>query len=196
MHEDDELDLLLDSALSAYADPGKDSGLEERILTRISTCVSAPAAPAPRRRWMVWAIALPLTACLLLFLFSGPRPTHPPISHVGQEPRPQQPPVLDARTEAQSAPRLQPLPKAKALTLKAHSRPVTLATDTIPLPKLDVFPTPRPLSAEERAIVSILLQTPEPELKALAEAQKQRDTLLSIAAIHIPQLEQPDLGTN
>lgn len=192
MHENDELDLLLDSALSTYADPGDNSGLEERILTRIST----PATPAPRRRWMVWAIALPATACLLLFLFSGPRPTHPPISHAGQEYRPQQPPVLDAHTESQSVPHLQPLPRAKTPTLKAHSRPVTLAANTIPLPKLDVFPTPRPLTAEERAVVSILLQAPEPELKALAEAQKQRDALLSIAAIHISQLEPPDPGSN
>ena len=45
MGNSDELDILLDSALTTYADPGPDSGLDQRILTRIST----EAAPAPRR---------------------------------------------------------------------------------------------------------------------------------------------------
>ena len=32
MPEKDDLDRLLDSALSTYADPGPESGLEERVL--------------------------------------------------------------------------------------------------------------------------------------------------------------------
>jgi hypothetical protein len=192
MHEGDELDRLLDSALSTYADPGDNSGLEERILTRIST----PATPVSRRRWMVWAIALPVTACLLLFLFSVPKPAHPPIGHAGQEYRPQQPPVLDAHTESQPVLRLQPLPRAKAPTLSAQSRRITPAAITIPFPKLDVFPAPRPLTAEERTVAAIIRQAPESELKALVEAQNRADALLSIAAIHIPPLEPPDPGAN
>ncbi len=63
MREKDELDSLLDAALVTYADPGPDSGLEQRILARISAENFAASAPAPRRRWLPWGIAL-AGACL------------------------------------------------------------------------------------------------------------------------------------
>ena len=36
MREKDDLDLLIDSALATYADPGPDSGLEDRLLVGLS----------------------------------------------------------------------------------------------------------------------------------------------------------------
>jgi hypothetical protein len=63
-----------------------------------------------------------------------------------------------------------------------------------PLPKLDVFPTPQPLTAEERALVVIVTQTPLPAREALVEAQSLDAQPVRIAEIHIPQLEPPDPG--
>ena len=75
MPDHDDLDLLLRSAVSTYGDP--DSGLAQRVLAR----VSAEVAPAPRRRWLPWAIALPAAACLLLLLvLVGHKPAHTPTS--------------------------------------------------------------------------------------------------------------------
>src|SRR6185312_1147206 len=73
----DQLDRVLDSALATYADPGPDSGLEQRILGRIAN----EATPAPRRRWLAWSIALPVAAGLLIFaVLAGPRLVHAPSS--------------------------------------------------------------------------------------------------------------------
>ena len=65
-----------------------------------------------------------------------------------------------------------------------------------PLPKLDVFPTPQPLTAEERALVAFAANAPKPELKAVVDAQPQADAPLSIAAIEIQPLDSPDQGGN
>jgi hypothetical protein len=73
MHNREELDRLLDSALGTYGDPGPGSGLEGRILRRMA----ADGAEKPRRRWLWWAIALPAAACLLLLMvLSGLRHLH------------------------------------------------------------------------------------------------------------------------
>ncbi len=58
------------------------------------------------------------------------------------------------------------------------------------LPKLDVFPTPRPLSPEERALV-VSVQAPEPPRSALVKGREQDDDSVHIAAIHIPPIEPP-----
>jgi hypothetical protein len=185
MPDQDDLDRLLRSALSTYGDP--DSGLAQRVLARIS----AEVAPAPRRRWLPWAIALPAAACLLLFVvLSGPKPTHPPSGSARQTFQTQDLPRITAHTE--------PVPalSSKAHLLKPRPHLTTAGTRTAPLPKLDVFPTPRPLTPEERALAVFAAQAPESERQSLIEAQKQIDAPLSIAAIQIPPLEPPQKGTN
>jgi hypothetical protein len=62
-------------------------------------------------------------------------------------------------------------------------------TQPAPLPKLDVFPTPRPLTAEEQALAVFISHASDAERKALIESQKQFQAPISIAAIRIPPLE-------
>jgi hypothetical protein len=69
MREKDELDLLLDSALSTYADPGPHSGLEERVVAALRGEGGRRVASAPRR-W-VWAVGIPIAASLLLWIAAG-----------------------------------------------------------------------------------------------------------------------------
>lgn len=59
----------------------------------------------------------------------------------------------------------------------------------LPLPKLDVFPAPQPLTAQERALVSVTREAPVPVRKALADVQDQDSVPIHIAAIHIPPVE-------
>lgn len=192
MGNSDELDILLDSALTTYADPGPDSGLDQRILTRIST----EAAPAPRRPRLLWAIALPAAACLLLVFLSTPRPHHPSSGRTEQAQSSQRSPLIAAPTGSRPARRLEAPQRSETPTRKTQSRPVTLAAKLVPYPKLDVFPTPRPLSPAEQALAVFAARAPEPERVALIEAQKQTEEPLSIAAIHIPLLEPPEEGNN
>ena len=185
MPDHDHLDLLLRSAVSTYGDPG--SGLAQRVLARIS----AEVAPAPRHRWLPWAIALPAAACLLLLLvLLGHKPAHTPTTLARQTYQSQQPPPVAAHAE--------PVPalRSKAHLLEARPHHTAAGAKPAPLPKLDVFPTPRPLTREERAMVVFVAQAPESERKALIEAQEQFDAPLSIAAIQIPAIEPPQEGAN
>jgi hypothetical protein len=59
-------------------------------------------------------------------------------------------------------------------------------------PKLDVFPTPQPLTAEERALALVATQSPAPLRRALVEAEKQDDAPIRIADIRISPLDLPD----
>ncbi len=77
MPENDELDLLLDSALATYADPGPNSGLEQRVLAGLEAARRSgehhPRAFAGTRRWLPWAIAVPVAASLLILWLSSTR---------------------------------------------------------------------------------------------------------------------------
>ncbi|MDR5726516.1 MAG: hypothetical protein RB191_03505 [Terriglobia bacterium] len=190
MPERDDLDGMLDAALTTYGDPGPDSGLEQRVLAR----VAAEAAPSPLRRWLPWAIALPVAACLLILVMSRPRISYSPDAHstgVNQASEP-----AAARPVPQLA--LQPAPARRGELASKKSRPhsVAIAAKSAPLPKLDVFPTPQPLTPQEQVLVAFATQAPESERKALLEMQKQMSEPIRIAAIHIPPLEPPAPGAN
>lgn len=181
MRENDDLDLLLDSALKTYAESEARPSLEKRILARIA----AEPSVAPRTRWLPWAIAL--AACLLLFVLF--------MSHQHREPN------QTALTPSAPSSPLAALPAAphpaQVHNARTHSplhsaQPIQLADRNVPLPKLDVFPTPQPLNAQERTLVVIATQTPVPLRKALVDAQSQPDAPLHIAEISIPPIEPND----
>ncbi|MDE3150299.1 MAG: hypothetical protein KGL37_12590 [Acidobacteriota bacterium] len=199
--KNDDLDLLpdvlIDAALATYADPGPDSGLDRRVMARISEARIA-AEPAPRRRWLPWAIALPAAACLLLFLLvlSGPKQLHPPSSNPEQANQSQEAPIAVARTAPSTAPQALPAHGTKAPGHGPRSRATALAAKPAPLPKLDVFPTPRPLTPEEQALVEFAAHATKAERESFFAAQQQADEPLQIVAIQIPPLEPPAPGTN
>jgi len=193
MPEHDELDLLVQSALAAYADPGHESGLEERILARIA----AEGAPAPRRRWLPWAIALPVAAGLLvLVLLSAHRKTAPTQAHHLQAPLAQQTEVADVGRKALTAPRPAKREKAGGVPGPPRARGNVTAAKAPPLPKLDVFPMPQPLSPEERAFAVFAARATETERQSLIEAREQADTPIRITAIEIQPLNPSGNGGN
>ena len=177
MPENDPIDILIEAALSTYATPGP--GLEQRVLAsvsgaRISTANYAPE-PTPGRRWLPWAIALPVAASLLLsIVLVTPTPKPPPTVSVNRVP-------LPAASIVRTAPPTKPHHSASG-----NSRIAPAAT---PLPKLDVFPTPQPLTPQEQALAVFAAKTPLPKLHALADAQMQADAPLNIAAIDIQPLD-------
>ncbi|MGD0729616.1 MAG: hypothetical protein ABR956_00025 [Terracidiphilus sp.] len=191
MRETDDLDLLLDSALSSYADPGPQTGLERRVLARVlGAHAVAEIAPAPRRRWLLGAFALPATAGLLLLVLSLPRATRPPSHPVLGSGQSQTSQIASAHAN------WQPAQRSKAPLLHVPPRAVVFAIGSAPLPKLDVFPTPQPLTPEEQAAAISTFQIPATEFRAVIVAQKQEDAPLSIAAIDIQPLEPPDIVGN
>jgi len=64
------------------------------------------------------------------------------------------------------------------------------------LPKLDVFPTPQPMTPQEKALVASTARASKPQLLALVTAQQNPEGPVTIAAIQIPPLEPIDQGNN
>lgn len=181
----DHLDLQIDSALSSYAEPH--AGLADRILTHLAS-TRANATTSTRKRWLPWAIALPLTACAVLILLLLPRTTRPPhTQQVHRSTLPQAQSAQNTTIPQPSHPR------------ERHTQPHLVATRAsrhaahkpAPLPKLDVFPTPRPLSPEEQALVRFVATTPPSEIQAMQRAQQEQDKPLHIAAITIQPIQFP-----
>jgi hypothetical protein len=193
MREKDNLDLLIDSALATYADPGPDSGLEDRMVATLSRLHSEkPRVRARwRRHWLPWAVAIPIAAGVL-FLWLSPRRDKPLPASASQESRSAAPGPIFPRADSSSEAR----PKHPQRHAVRIAQPATQAqaAQAAPLPKLDVFPTPQPLTAEERALAVVITQTPLPARKALVEAQSLDASPVRIAEIHIPPLEPPDQG--
>ena len=198
MREKDELDTLLDAALVTYADPGPDSGLEQRVLACVSGENFAVSTPTPRRRWLPWGIALAAASCLLLFVvISAQKRIHPPSRNVQSALSSDPLHATTIRREPISVlPHSTIIHGANRIMPKVQHPSTEITHRSAPLPKLDVFPTPQPLMPEEQALVAFATQAPQRQVEAVIEAQKQAGAPLTIAAIRIQPLEQPEQGQN
>jgi hypothetical protein len=194
MPERDDLDRLLDSALSTYAAP--DADLEERVLRSLSSergIVDARRSPHRMRRWLSWAIAIPLAAALGFFLISTPRtPRRAADRAQVNAPQGQVPAAVFVPSESSTA-------RPPARTVHQLRRKTRTASDMAAnraLPKQNIFPSPQPLSPEEQFLVAIAAHGPESVRQSLIEAQSKVDAPITISAIEIQPLKMPDPGQN
>lgn len=187
MPGNDRLDLLIDSAIETYAEPP--AGLEDRILGACAAMrFQSPAKPLafPVRRLLPWFVALTAAACVLVAVMVRNHPSS----------RPLQAHIL-------AAPHTQPATVAPVIPIhhqpRRPSRPrsehILAATQPVPAPKLDVFPTPEPLTPRERAFAATIARAPRPKLDALITAQQQSNEPLTIRPIQIQPIEPPNLGS-
>ena len=190
MPEDNRLDLVINEALASYGDPGPDSELPARMAGRIAACIASEPTPKPRGRRLLWAVALPAAACvtLMVFVHPGPRITRPRVIQSNQAGRLGRLAVAARGAQAQPAPRVAAAERAKARAPRLRAEVAAAAQS---LPKLDVFPTPQPLTPQERALAVYVAQMPEPEQRALAQSE-QDPVPLTVASIHTLPLEPPD----
>ncbi|MGP8251458.1 MAG: hypothetical protein ACLQHF_05440 [Terracidiphilus sp.] len=184
-----DFDLLLRSSLETYGDPGPDSGLAERVLARIA----AEGARQQARQTIRWAIALPVGACLIVVIvLAGLRGLHnapvganqarvtlPRSADTGRDEPIKNSPSLTARRSDFSRPE------------RHSSRPAAAAT-VARLPKLDVFPTPQPLTPAEKELIAYVAHVPEAERQSLVEDEQRIDTPLTIAALEIQPIAPPE----
>jgi hypothetical protein len=183
-----ELDALLRSSIASYGEPAPNSELAQRILIRIA---AEPEQAAPRR-WLPWAIALPVAACLITFfiLFEA-RPVHAPAGIANQA---QIPAPLHNYVAADESHPVQHENKKTLIRPRLRLRLAAVGSEPEALPKLDVFPTPQPLTPAERALADFAASASTSERKALIEQQQKSNTPLTIAAIKIQPIEMPELG--
>jgi hypothetical protein len=160
------VDALLDAALSSYADVSPLNGLEERILNR-ARC----ARPGARLRYgslLAIGVMLALSCC---FIFTV-RPTR-------TEPKRADLPVARVEPPVQARITLPPPRQERARYRRLVRR----------LPKREVFPTPQPPTAEERALLRFVERDPKEAAEAFASLQRQMDAPLEIAPLEIKPLE-------
>jgi hypothetical protein len=156
-HEDnrkerDDLDRTLDAALSKYTSVEPREGLEERILANLRAASSQDA----RRAWWNWGFAV-LAAFLLMaaaLVWRWNQPTQTPIANHPSTLK-QAPDAPDlAHRDENNAPPTQLLPRR---TPRHQSEREVVAAN----PKLDVFPSPLPLSEQEKILASYVSQYPK-----------------------------------
>ena len=187
MRDKDDLDALLDEALATYADVEESSNLSVRVLAAIRKSEDHKTS----RRWLPWAIALPVAAAVLIAVLVSPHRSRSressQISQVATQPAPNSPKAV-VETPSHAVRAVRP-PRART------TNEVRSAIHKLPVPKQAVFPAPQPLSREEQALVSLANTRPSVAAQSIAESSQPVEPL-SIAAIHIPPLNPPDKGGN
>lgn len=193
MLERDDVERLLDSALLTYGDP--EPGLEDRILRSLKSghsLASADRSARTMRRWLPWAIAVPLAAALAFFYLMIPRNPAAPVDHAQSAPQ-SQAPLLTTVPLVTSTFRHALSPSA---VHPSHSRRTSLPqmAGARTFPKQNVFPSLQPLSREEQALVAIA-HAPESVRQSLIDA-KTPDAPITISAVQIEPVTMPDAGHN
>jgi len=135
----DELDQLIDTALAGYSDAEPLAGLDQRVLERVRL------VEAGRRKRVWWGLAVAVAAVAAVVIVSV-APNQRPRQLMGQA---FQPAAGHPPGEPAESPR-----RAERLAPQRHRKPAAHNAARI-LPKHDRFPTPAPLTAEERALVQL-----------------------------------------
>lgn len=166
-HEEREqfADQFLDAALKQYSAAEPRPGLEDRILTNLA------ATASPRRSvfampGFAWAAAAAFALLLIAFgIWHSRRPAE--VAHT-----PAQPAVAAQLPLAPALPAAMPPP---VTTKRRHKIPAQELALREP-PRLDQFPSPEPLSDQERLLLTYLRTTPREEvLVAVAQLQAERE---------------------
>jgi hypothetical protein len=179
MTNHDQFDELVDYALSEYRDAEPLSGLEDRVLQRLQ--------PVGRRfAWWMWGAIAICAALVLIGVWIGvENPTTPHLPTDGKYGPPTSTQPTQAREQA-SPPISSPESKELARVTKTPTPPKTggaghPARTTIVTQR--VFPTPTPLTAQERAFMASLQGN-----SAVAASGAAPDSSIAIAEIQIKPL--------
>jgi len=184
MRGDELIDERIDAALWSYAEPGElpETGVAvARVLARVES-----ESQMRRVRWWGFALA---ASCLLVTLVVGSWILRglrvPEIAWA-----PSAPGVVSALGSDEERVGASHPARAKSGRAQDGAPGVRVASEQwgARLPKMDVFPTPRPLTAEERGLVAFASEA-SPELKKqVVEAERHMGDPITIAELKIAPL--------
>lgn len=174
----DEFDSRIDAALRSYAEPRETT--EPRVaLAQVMERVRAEQ-PERRSRWWIWGLT-GAAACLLALVAALWTVHTPQVPQIAQAPAAPGVAAAPAHPSDTAAGRSF-APHVRRTIHAGHAgRSFALAASSKPLPKLAVFPTPRPLSPEEMALVAFAKHGPPEVRRAVLEDQKHWDDPLIVA---------------
>ena len=163
----DDLDRLLDEVLARYATVEPRVGLEERVLANLRS----EHTPVADRAWWRWGVVA-VAALVVIAAFAAWKTTGPSnsviVNHrrVETQPGPARTAQIAKSPKERNPPHLRP---SKQQSQK--SRATAVGAD----PKLDVFPSPQPLTEEELALAQYVRNFPS-DARLVAQAQQTSDT--------------------
>lgn len=175
MHESEiELDRKIDAALATYSDPAESlnsSALAARVL-------ATAREKQQGIQWWRWGLVatVPALAVLLMVLFLPAKPKIEPVRLTASAPPPHQ--IMVTSVPA----------KLMVSHTVVKSRYVP---PSHPQPKLDVFPTPAPLTEQEKLLVAFVQHTsPETQKQVLQSSGPIQP--IAIADLIIPPLDSTE----
>jgi hypothetical protein len=182
----DVLDRGLDAALAKYSSAEPRTGLEDRILANLRAQQARPV----RRAWWRWSLAAGFAAAVIMvaaLVWRSERKTAPVISNHAPVtvPNPE-------KTNAIDATRI-PAPDRtvkQALSLRAAKHAAPASKEVAANPKLDQFPSPYPLTEQER-LLAIYVSQFKDEAVMVAEARAEE-----LRAERERELKEEVAGTN
>jgi hypothetical protein len=169
-----DLDNLIEEGLSSYSRQEARPGLELRVLNHVRN-----AGPRVRFVFPRWAFAIPALACgLLLFAWLHTSPVQKPVvqQKVTQQKVTPAPPAV---TEAAITP---------ASQVPVERKPRSVAKRAA-LPKLQQFPSPAPITKEERLLLAFVARSPEKAREILTEDRRWTAEPIRIEEIDIQPLQ-------
>jgi hypothetical protein len=164
----ERLERWLDKALAGYGSAEPRSGLEGRVLARVRQ--EQEASARTRSRWLVLA-ATAVAGVLAIGVFLIGRPAKAPVAPVASAIRVEPPSAVEKTRPKAFVP--VPVPARRP----HHTRRDTEARQD--MPKLDQFPSPQPLSEQEKILARYVREYPEHAVlvararAALAEKEQQ-----------------------
>jgi hypothetical protein len=184
--KDKQMDEMLDSLLANYSSAEPRPGLENRILAHLRAAAEKKASEGWWKLKWFWVGAVAAAIIIAALLINGRQHVATPTNVVVKNSQP----VLH--------PEIQPnVPVAGREIAKIHrrkpSQPTLLQNATLALNQRPaVFPTPTPLSEQEKLLLRYLAGTPREEMiaqsrsdEALADALDPAETIPDLT--HIPQ---------
>jgi hypothetical protein len=179
--QEQKLDELLDSMLAAYSAAEPRPGLETRIVANLREQGGQDEARWWSRRWL-WAgasMAAIAASVVLVILFSratGPKPSAP-MQAARQQTTPSQiaqsPTVVMGRAQGRTASGTVPGERAARRPRVRQTKASMQNTHPAPWPAM--FPTPLPLTQQERLMFAYIENTPREEVIAQLVRDEQKE---------------------
>jgi hypothetical protein len=165
-HEENKhLDELLDSALSAYSAAEPEPGLETRILSQLREAEIKEAPQLWNFKWVSAGAAVIAAVLLLVLSRVSHHPAAIPDNTVAHTERP-------ASSQTAVKQKLPGTKNGRHYRPQKHA-PVHVENAALPLnQRPSVFPSPSPLSEQERLLLSYYARTPREELVAQSNPEE------------------------
>jgi hypothetical protein len=168
LHEIDDLGRELDAALAKYAAAEPRAGLEERILENLR----AEQTHVPDRTWWHWAIAGALAAVIIVGVALAWRSARPSPPTIANRPQPSTQESQKSGTQVAAHEGGATHPRRHDPIRRPTAHPPSTTAVGANSPKLDQFPSPQPLSEQEKILASYVNQFPD-HAALLAQARME-----------------------